>query len=381
MSLKNLGKLGNLYNMFALVIIVTIAGGFYLIYGGTSLSIATGSASNYEGVKPSFYGVYYEGFAYEGSSFRGTQMDFDADDPRTGLPDLEGEMTTIFLPKDVSSNDVPNWVPESRALNLEYMSGKPVKVYQWTVDKIAYQMEEYDLKWFVSMEAGYDTFGIFDEEGNNQRWHNAEIWVKMDTNPSWIFEGADKTYFTVGKILVDYVEVEGHNTDKIDVSPESAGTAVSFFYAPYGEPIDLDEEDFRGFAIGETYLNPQVFRNELYVPLRLDDFGSQAWFEDLSRKYQGDIVTWEFTVKVFVFGEWELKDEQDITDLTEGGYGRRVKTTTTGADIKWEEILTTENKFIALIFILIITAGVVIIAYGLAQGYGAGLAMRAGGGV
>ncbi len=365
----------NLWVMaLAIIVIATTA---FLGLGRMGFDITSGFTTAYEGVKPSFKGVYTEGYAFEGSSFRGTQMDFDLDDPKLYLPDIEGEMTSIFLPKDITYGSLPNWVPDSRAIALSALTPE-VTVYEWDVGDKAYHMEEYDLKWFVSMEAGYDSQGFFDEEGNNQRYHNAEVWFELNTSPNWVFEGADKTYFTVAKIIVDYVYVDGHDKSIIDVSPESAGTAVSLFYMPYGEPINVDEETFKGFKAQDTRLNPELFRNKLYTMIRLDDFGTQAWLENLvSRRYQGDIVTWEFTVKVFVVGEWTLKDQQVTPELTEeGGYGRQVKIVTQG--INWDRLWSENDKLIMLLLAVAIGVGLLIILYAFVRGYAEGLGRRGG---
>jgi len=374
----NLKKRDEAYNLIALILIVAVAGGAIWYLGVFPQSVTSGFTTAYEGVKPSFQGVYWGEVAYE-QGIRGTQLNFDPDDPRRGLPDLEGEMTTIFLPKDVSFGDVPSWIPQSRAIALADKSGDPVEVYEWIIDKTAYKMEEYDLKWFVSMEAGFDTYGIFDEEGNNQRWSNAEIWFKLDTSPNWIFEGADETYFTVAKIAVDYVEKDGHDKDQIDVSPESQGTAVSLFYMPYGESINVDEENFRGFAVGETHLNPEIFRNELYTMIRLDNFGTQAWWEGATRHYSSDVVTWEFTVKVFVVGQWELKDIQDASELIEGGYGRQVQIKQTGFVFDWVEFWSLELKLGVILATIAIFAGIILLIYAFATSYAKAMGRKAGG--
>jgi len=364
------GSPGSLF-MVLLFVCIALA---IAIFGGLRLDVTTSYSSAYAGVKPSFHGVYVGGFAYESPGFRGTQMDFDLDDPKRGLPDLEGEMTTIFLPEKINPWELPDWVPESRLIGL---SGgeEPVNVYEWTIDDVAYRMEEYELKWFVGMEAGYDSVGIFDEEGNNQRWRNAEVWLKLDTSPSWIFEGADKTYFAVAKVQVDYVEVEGHDPSKIDVSPESHGTALSLFYLPYGEAIDLSEDTFIGYAVGETRLNPEVFRDQVFTMIRLDDFGTQAWYEGLTRKYMGDTAVWEFTVKVFVVGEWELKDVQDVSELVEEGYGRNAKIVTTGVQyrIPWGDLFNLQGKIVLFLIGIAVIMATLMIVYGMAQGFGAGV--------
>ena len=334
------------------------------LLGQSVVSYTTG----YDGVKPAFEGVLYEGNAYEGGTFtRGTFLDFDPDDPKFGMCNIEGEMTSIFLPKDLKLGEIPDYVPSSRVGLLDLMDTEP-KVYEWQIDKTLYKMEEYDLKWFISLEAGFDSEGAATNvEGNGQRYHGTEVWMRLETNPSWIFEGADRNYFAVAKIIPDYVEVEGHDVDKINVSPESQGSAMPLFYQPYGESIDLVTEDFTGFYSEGQLLNPALFRNQVYTLVKLQDFGTMGWFElPLNYKNMGDVVTWEFTVKVFVVGEWQLKDVQEIP----ADYGRKSKVVTHGLKVgEWTGlgdifdtlqgkllaagiILTTIGAFLFLIWIL-----------------------------
>jgi len=314
-----------------------------------------GYTTGYDGVKPAFEGVMYEGVAYEGGTWtRGTFLDFDPDDPRFDMCNLEGEMTSIFLPKDIGFGDLPSYIPPSRYSALDLMSTEP-KVYEWQIDKTLYKMEEYDLKWFISLEAGYDSEGVAtNAEGNGKRYHNTEVWIRLETNPNWIFEGADRNYFAVAKIMPDWVEIGGHDLEKIDVTPESQGSAVSLFYQPYGEAISLEEEDFTGFYSEGQKLNPALFRNQVYTLVKLHDFGTMGWFElPLNYKNQGDVVTWEFTVKIFVVGEWELQDVQEIP----ADYHRTSKVTTQGVKVgEWtglgDVFDTLQGKLLALGVIL-----------------------------
>ena len=372
--------------MLGAVVIILIAG-VGIASSGFQFGISSGFTTAYEGVKPSFQGVYYQQRAHE-QDFRGTQMNWDADDDKKGLPDIEGEMTSIFLPIDVRASQIPDFIPQARAIALEDANTDPVNTYTWEIDNMAYKMEEYDLKWFVSLEAGYDSTGILqDAESDNQRYNDVEVWFKLDTSPSWIFEGADQSYFTVGKIEVDYVQKQGREIGKIDVSPESQGTAMTLFYQPYGSPVDFDEETWKGYESSGVRLNPEVFRDTLYTMIRLDDFGTQQDWGIGWIATEGDIVTWEFTVKVFVIGEWELIDVQDVSELEldeESGYGRESKfETVVGFDFErwWGENWTLETKLVTFFIAILLLAGVVIIAYGFATAYAGNLARTAGAGV
>jgi hypothetical protein len=351
--------------MILVVIVIMIAGLGVSLYRLSTI----GYASAYEGAKGIFLGVYYQDQAYEGLDFRGTTMNFDVDDPKTGLPNVEGEMTTIFIPELTKYGDVPEWVPDSWKQTLD-LYDNPVEdeVYEWEVQEEGethfYRMEKWLTKWYMSFEAGYDTWGIIgDTEGNNKRIRNMEVWFELETKPSWYFEDADRTYFAIAKIQVANVLVSGHSVDKIDITPESSGSSLFLFYEPYGGDPSYREEDFEGFTVDGTHLNPDFFGRTVYTMIELNDFGTQQYFEGLNVKTQSDVVTYEFTVHQFIVGKWIVQDIDDIPPLpdpddpeAEDGYGRTGKTTSVGVSFNFGEWLRTPNgiAFIVGIVILII---------------------------
>jgi hypothetical protein len=354
-NLRNMKKTSLSTLLLILAIIFAVGGGLY------SLStVEQGYTTGYQGAKAKFYGVLYEGFAYEGRNVRGTSMNFDPDDPETGLPNIEGEMTSVFIPEDVKLGDVPSFIPDEWAGDLPYIDN-PDEVFEWTTideddNNHIHRMEKWLLKYYVSLEAGYDSSGVLTHvEGNNKRIHDTEVWIELDLEPTWVFENADRTYFGIGKIQCSAVKVSAHKEERVDFFPESVGSPLTIFYNPYGEPIDLDEDSFEGYAVDGTLLNPAIFRDKVYTMVSLYDFGTQGWLDGLSYKNQGDIVTWEFTIHVFVVGEWITKDVQEVPE----DYERASKIQTTGFDFK--EWVSTPNGMLTMAFIILVTIAVVII--------------------
>jgi len=366
MSRLSIKKKSPLVWVFLFIVMLGLA----FVIGSTRLS-SVGYTTAYEGAKATFQGVYYNNQAYEGgSAFRGTTMKFDPDDPTSMMPNVEGEMTSIFIPEKVTFGSIPAFVPSSWTAQLSYINN-PVEYWDWTVtaDKSpdgkihTYRMEKWITKWYMSFEAGFDSNGWSStDEGNSQRLKDLEVWIKLDTQPTWYFKGATQTYFTIGKIECGNLAVKGHDVNWIDVTPEASGSNLYLFYLPYGQPVNLSEETFKGFAVGETVLNPALFRTQLYTMVTFNDFGTQGYWDGLAYKNQSDVVTWEFTVHQFVVGEWVTKDIQTVPP----DYDRSSKTTTDGVPIKdWlVQWLTSPQGLMAIgLFMMIIIAVILIILF------------------
>lgn len=351
--------------VWAFLLVVVI--GFIFFVGSTRLS-SVGFATAYEGAKATFQGVYYGGQAYEGgSAFRGTTMKFDPDDPTANMPNVEGEMTSVFIPEEVTLGSIPSFVPTGWTSQLNYINN-PVESWDWTVEAAkspdgkvhTYRMEKWITKWYVSLEAGFDSNGwASTDEGNSKRLKDLEVWFKLDTQPTWYFKGATQTYFTIGKIECGNIDVKGHDVNWIDVTPEAGGSSMFLFYLPYGQQVSLSEESFTGFPVGESMLNPALFRNQLYTMVTLNDFGTQGYWDGLAYKNQGDVVTWEFTVHQFVVGEWVTQDVQQVPDV----YDRSSKTTTDGVPVKdWIiQWITSPQGLTAIGFLVMATIAVILI--------------------
>ncbi|MFQ6076658.1 MAG: hypothetical protein ACE5Z5_11080 [Candidatus Bathyarchaeia archaeon] len=117
-----------------LLVALLILGFAVLVVGVKPLALYS---TAYEGSKGLFYGVHYNGKDYTASQTHGasqlrllgTTMLFDPDDSQKGLPNLEGEMTSIFIPK-TSIPSIPNWVPSDWRGDLSYINN-PQHVYEW----------------------------------------------------------------------------------------------------------------------------------------------------------------------------------------------------------------------------------------------------------
>lgn len=350
---------GDTQTIILFLIVILIAGLGYRAYSLSTI----GYASGYEGASASFIGVYYNEYAYEGTDFRGTTMNFDVDDPKWGKPNLIGEMTTIFIPENTRFSQIPEWVPDPWKYPLDLIDNpQEEETYEWEVKEgdiiHFYRMEKWLTKWYVSFEAGFDTWGIIgDAEGNNKRLRNMEVWFEIETKPSWYFEDAERTYFAIAKIEVANIKLEGHEIEKIDIIPESAGSSLFLFYEPYGGDPSYREDEFLGYATDGTHLNPDLFGRTVYTMIELTDFGTSAWVEAITQvKNQGDVVTYEFTVHQFVVGEWKVQDIQELPPLDdpESEYGRESKVIKVGFNVR-EWIVTPDGMMVlGMLFTLMI---------------------------
>jgi hypothetical protein len=300
-----------------------------LFFAGPSLrllDISGGYSSAYEGAKATFLGLVHNGVQYTAADTHGasvcrilgTQLNFDPDAASTGLPNLAGEMTTIFIPEKVSVVPMPSWVPRDWTNELAYI-GNPVNAYTWSVvasdSRHDYRMEEWLTKWYVNVEAKFDSSAPFqDSEGDNQRYVNTEIWFKIDTAPTWYFQNQTSAYFAIAKIYLNKITLQGKDIGKIDVTPEASGSAMYISYSPFSTGKEDESSTFTGYYYGKTLLNSAYFRPTVYTNIILGNFGTQSWWEWASFYCKADVVAFDFTVKQFVVGEWVVKDIQKPND-------------------------------------------------------------------
>ncbi len=292
-------------------------------------------SSNYEGPKPSFAAVYYDGKWYTNENYYtaslhrfDTYLEFDPDDPLLGKGNLEGEMTSIFIPTSSNIYNVPNWVPREWISSWEYIKN-PINVYEWSVkDEDGrvhyYRMEEWVLKWYVTIEYGYDSYAEAYVTGLGYqavRYNNAEVWFKINLNPMWYFDNVTNVYFGIGKVRLDRIKIDSMDPESVDITPESAGSILPIYTSlptDSGTQVNPEQEIFRYKG---SVLNPSVFRREVYTYITLNDFGANVYGLAIPPKVQSDVVTFEFTVKTFVVGEWVVKDLDQVPD----NYGRQSK--------------------------------------------------------
>jgi hypothetical protein len=326
--------------LIALLIIAVL-----LLYFAPRLLSTASYVTGYEGAKPSFYGVKdlqnggktFTNDNYGNASLHefGTTMLFDEDDATTGLPNIAGEMTSIQIPMSNNTWVPPDWVPSDWW--RDSLSWKnPTNVYEWKIRMSdgsykVYRMEEWKLKWFISLSAEWDSTGwLDDEESNNKFYKNVEIWAKIDLRPVWYFQGQDVAYFAIGKIELANIKTDGMNGDP-RITPMSPGSTLEIYLNPFGSDTAPKSDDFKAYYYQNTTLNPDLFRDYVYVKITLNEFGVHQWWDWFTLKQKGDSAVLGFNVYVFVVGVWTVKDIQDIQDYQ----GRSSKIQTEGFSIDW----------------------------------------------
>ena len=302
----------------------------------------------YEGAKAAFHGVLYNNLKYTNAEKHGaslcrfdTLLRFDPDEMDRHQCNLIGETTSVFIPR---VEVAPSWVPwEWARPTLEWRN--PVNTYEWQIADSAgnihyYHMEEWATVWYLTISAEYDSgpdFWRLDDEAQNRRYRNTEVWFEFDLQPVWYFEGTQAAYFAIAKIELYNVKTTAKDmagnihqprTD-LSFAPESPGTLLTIYLTPFGEDLAPNDEQLRRFYYHGTGLNPQYFRDKVYTYIALEDFGTEDWVYAFGMGAKGDVITLMFKVTVFVVGEWVVRDIRDLPE----SYGRMAKTGKAGFDI------------------------------------------------
>jgi len=306
----------------------------------SSLSSLQPYSSAYEGAKARFVGAVYRDAIYTNNDRQGasvakfdTSFSYDYDPRGQGMPEIVGSMTTVFIPEKTSQS-ILDWVPFSWWQSAENMNPYTGETYEFTAKNSdgttsVYKMEAVQTKWFVNVYAdplGQPSIGSSTDEWQRRRYSNMEIWFEFDLEPSWYFEGADKTYFAIAKtqlanILINYFGPDGKQATSIPsevinmvrVSPQSIGTPVMMYPLPFDRSAEGQPDNFEGYAYKGTGLNPKYFRDKVYGCITLNDFGSWDWYKSIFElRGLADSVTFDFTVTQFVVGEWIVQDIQDL---------------------------------------------------------------------
>ena len=337
MSLKSLMR-----NKKKLAIVAI--GLFIVLYWGTiSYSLQqVGYTTAFEGAKATYHGIRYGGQYYTNTKKRDasmlrfdTQLKFDPDGFYTDQCNLEGEMTSVFIPAEGRVEIPSAWVPQEWWGDT-LLWENPRNVYEWNIESddgftTFYRMEEWVTVWYISLEAGWDSgpdpLNLADE-AQNRRYHDTEVWFEFDLKPSWYFEGADRAYFAIAKLKLQHVKVATQDiagnqlapNPSLDFSPESAGSILFIYNEPFGLQRSTTEEEFTAFYHQARTLNPLYFRPQVYSYITLHDFGTIEWF-DWGWWAKGDVITLGFQVTQFVVGEWRVKDIDEIPE----DYGRKAK--------------------------------------------------------
>lgn len=296
--------------------------------------------SAYEGAKARFIGVrtgndriYTNSEKYNSSvAHFDSFMNWDPDGADIGYPNIEGEITPVFLPVNENIQLMPEWVPMEWWRGTVGMTNPIKEPWEWEIKNAdgtwsKYTMEEWVTKWYVSFEAKYDSgpnaFTKEDEAEDQPRHLDLQVWVEFDISPTWYFEGADTAYFAIGKIVCDFVQREAIDNegnivearDGLDFFPESAGSVLTIYDQPFGGRSYKDEGDIVTYAYRGTALNPEYFQDKVYTHIDLNNFGTDEWGNPLFGLHaKGDVVTIGFTVHQFVVGEWIVKDVMDLDD-------------------------------------------------------------------
>ena len=322
--------------IIVICLVILASGGFKAITFGT---VGEGYTTGYEGAKAQIYGIDWNYKTQHGKTsfpLKGTTFHFDADEkdkPRTGACNLEGEMTSVFLPE---RSRPANWIDQSWwDTAIDYINN-PIEHYEWEIEEgdttILYAMDEYNLKWYFSISAEWDKLDVavnFDREYMDQRYSNTQIWFEFNLKPIWYFEGAETSYFSIAKIRLSNIALggklgdEGKETDassKCRVTPMSKGSILPIYYNPYGVANDRAEKE--SYVFKGKKLNPDLFTDKVYAYFTLADFGTEVWSVLFGSKWKGDVVTVGFDFHVFVVGEWKVQDIQEIPEE----YGRTSKT-------------------------------------------------------
>ena len=289
------------------------------------------TVSNYQGIHPSFEAIYHKGQLYtmdipnEASVCRihPASFDFDPDEDDKNLPNLRGELRDIQIVRDLASYELPDVA--SHILGMGGDAIMPYKVYEWDLEKEGlihkYRMEN----WLCSMEVNLwaepssgDFWTWFWAKGeiHEQKYSSTEIWLRLEARPDWYFEGAEQTYFGLGYMeLALLTYLEGHENPDIEIIPESRWAAFSIYDSLNGYEESIDSPISQAQSYKGTLLNPEVFRDEWYTLITVDNFGTfDCNFWDGT--YNTDSVQLKILVHVFVVGEWIVQppDEQDMEE-------------------------------------------------------------------
>jgi len=332
---------GNWINSLILVLLLLLVldGGYagVKLLSLSSVSYTTG----YEGVKARYAGLKRASETVKGDLWSST-FRHDFDDSWTGLPDITGEMTSVFVPRDslgeqqisLGGFDISGWL-----LNTAQVRN-PVNTYEWQLKgdstTTLYVMEEWELRWFVSVGVDPDLpseiewadapYNIY----KRRSLRNIEVWFELDLEPIWYFEGQETAYFAIAKLsLAENTKLGGlyegreltpdEVNDELSVTPMSRGSIVGIYYGLFGvegNRADKEASTFRG-----KKLNPDLFTDKVYAKLILNDFGVSSWYS-FGNHWRSDVATFAFKVRVFVVGQWTVKDIDDLPS----DYGREAKT-------------------------------------------------------
>lgn len=303
----------------------------------------SGYSSGFEGPKARFYGVKTGGALYSQTDLHSgvslsqfdTVLRFDPDASSSGKPNLIGEQTSVFIPRQ-SLGSIPGWLPSGWLNSMSYIQN-PQAVYNWTIGDRTYYMEQWLLRYYVSVSAEWDgstdLFGGHGEAppqsvypaGENNYPSNTELWIKFTMEPTWYIQGQGTAYFAIGKVqLADTVQYgacdvngnpAGDSRTTVSIAPESQSALAYLFYEPWGSGSVQNHE--ANYYYGKQ-LNPALFTDAVYMRINLNKFG--VYGDAASAPFpigfwtKGDTIKVAFDMTVFVVGDWSVQDIQEDPD-------------------------------------------------------------------
>jgi len=295
------------------------------IIAGAILSLS--SVSYYEGVHPSFVAVYHEGQYYtteepgDASVARIglATLNFDPDSADAYTPNLQGELRDVQVITDLARYEVAETYAHIINVGGNPQPDKPYKSEIWQVGDREYQVDLWLCSFQVNtfIKADPNRYNRLISERYNQRYRDAEVWLKLETTNEWgtYFKDAEETYFGIAYMeLAEYTELG--NDQALDVLPQSQWTAFDLWDDPQGMPSSTPKppQDFIDTITGAE-LNPEYFKSEYYTRITYGNFGTYD-FNPLDGSFSADSVQHTILVHVAVFGEWKLKPdgERDIEE-------------------------------------------------------------------
>lgn len=309
--------------------------GFVLILLGSTtiaasvLPLNTLASHNYQGPSIRYYYATVDGKKIEFGPEAQTYVSFDPDVKDDLHPDFVSEHTDFIVPKVTSSSYVwgISYIPYSWK-NTIVNTQNPVKVYQWNITNsngtiTSYIMEEWRVYWVITATVrpmnskyiyvwnGLKLARVPAEMLGENRYHNMDLYFEISLNPkdrNWYFEDADRVYFAIAKIkLVDIVKEESIE-NSIVVQPMHVGTNLPLFGATYSDPIN-----YKG-----QRLNPNVFPEKIQTVIKFTDFGGNI----VNGEDKNDVVTFVFEGRLFVIGEWIVKNEDEVPNPDDYKYNQ-----------------------------------------------------------
>jgi hypothetical protein len=369
---KNLGA--NKGKRIAFVCLIAVSLFCSLLVG--SVNAQFGSSTNFEGPKGSFYGVQYQGnyaapLRWSNTDLNsvgslksfGSTLKFDVDGRDSGKPNIYGEMTSIYLPSNTVGS-VTSWTPTNWLNQLQYLQN-PIGNYTWQIDGKYYGMQSWLCRWYLGFSAEWEgglrdiplLGGGYGEappqpvyyDGDNS-YNNLEVWLKIDTSPTFYYQNADATYFGIGKVqLTNAVEYVGQtnqyggllSSNKVDprqgvsLLPESEASTLFLYDAPFG---DAGSARTTSYSYQGQALNANIFKDEYFLKVDFNKFGvyggagwTAPFYVPTNFWCRGDTAVVCLEVTVFSIGEWKVQDVQDDPD----NYGRFTRTDQSTDIMSW----------------------------------------------